>query len=63
MKLQDYYKQHFKTQGDFAKFLGVDQSRVSRWFTGNRTPSKKDALVIALKTKGAVSVQEAITNS
>jgi DNA-binding transcriptional regulator YdaS (Cro superfamily) len=63
MKLIDYYKEHFRTQGEFAEFLGVDQSLVSRWFNGERTPSKRDALVIALKTKGAVSVQEAITNS
>jgi DNA-binding transcriptional regulator YdaS (Cro superfamily) len=63
MKLKDYYDENFKTQEDFAKFLGVDQSLVSRWFNGKRTPSKRDALVIALKTKGVVSVQEAITNS
>lgn len=62
MKLQSYYKREkFKSQEDFARFLGVSPSLVCMWFKGIRPVSRKAAVNIYYKTDGKVSLRELLT--
>jgi len=55
MKLQEYLDLSKQQQREFSKVLGYDESIVSRWVRGERTPSKSNIVKIHNYTKGAVT--------
>ena len=55
MKLIEYLDLSKQQQREFSKVLGYDESIVSRWVRGERTPSKTSIVKIHNYTKGAVT--------
>lgn len=53
-KLKQYLKEHNLTGAEFAELIGVGQSAVSMWLTGDRFPSRENIQKIVEVTSGEV---------
>ncbi len=53
-RLKQYLKEHGITGAQFAEMLGVGQSAVSMWLTGERFPSRENIQKIVELTNGEV---------
>lgn len=58
MKLENYLTDKKLTQSEFAAMVGVEQSAVSQWLSGLRTPRDAFKKKIFEVTKGAVTAND-----
>lgn len=58
MKLQEYRKKENKTQQDIANDLGVFQSVIQKWESGETIPRPESMQKIIAYTKGEVTAND-----
>ena len=58
MKLQEYRKKENKTQQDMANDLGVFQSVIQKWESGETIPRPESMQKIIAYTKGEVTAND-----
>jgi len=55
--ISEYLKRHELSQKDFAKLMGVSQSAVSQWLSGEKGISLTTASRIEKRTRGEIKVR------
>lgn len=61
MTISEWLQQNDLTHEEFALICGCDRSTVTKWITGERTPSPKWAKILLRKTKGQVDFGQAVS--
>lgn len=58
MRLREYLDRERLSNGEFAKLVGVSDSLVSRWLSGQKRPSLDTLEAIRNATRGAVTAED-----
>lgn len=59
--LSRWLSAHNRTAASFAKELGLTQSALSLWLSGQRTPSSHNMMLILSATNGAVTPNKLVS--